>query len=98
MRTAEAIHKHWCLVARGPLRSCIWTACLRHRSKERGKFPPKSVKTIGEACRQQAQALIESLILFAHDLLQQGQARRSGVRSAVCQATHSAGGHLMLST
>jgi hypothetical protein len=26
---------------------------------------------MGEVCRQQAQALLEQLILFAHDLLQQ---------------------------
>jgi hypothetical protein len=31
------------------------------------------VKTIGEACRQQAQALIEALILYAHEQLQLGQ-------------------------
>jgi hypothetical protein len=33
--------------------------------------PPR--KTIREACRQQAQALIEALILQAHERLQQGQ-------------------------
>jgi hypothetical protein len=31
------------------------------------------IKTIGEACRQQAQALIEALILYAHERLQLGQ-------------------------
>ena len=31
------------------------------------------IKTIGEACRQQAQALIEALILQTHEHLQQGQ-------------------------
>jgi hypothetical protein len=31
------------------------------------------IKTIGEACRQQAQALIEALILHASQQLQQGQ-------------------------
>jgi len=29
------------------------------------------IKTIGEACRQQAQALIQALILHTHDLLKQ---------------------------
>jgi hypothetical protein len=28
---------------------------------------------MGEACRQQGQALIEKLILYAHELLQQGR-------------------------
>jgi hypothetical protein len=31
------------------------------------------LKTIGEACRQQAQARIEALILYAHEQLQRGQ-------------------------
>jgi hypothetical protein len=32
----------------------------------------ESSKTIGEVCRQQGQAMIGQLILFAHDRLQQG--------------------------
>src|SRR5262245_41622366 len=36
----------------------------------KSSFP---LKTIGEACRQQAQALIEALILYAHERLQLGQ-------------------------
>jgi len=36
--------------------------------KESLDFP---IKTIGEACRQQAQALIQVLILHTHDLLKQ---------------------------
>lgn len=44
--------------------------------KGKGKAPSVPVKTIGEACRQQAQALIEALILLAHDLLQQGQSAK----------------------
>jgi hypothetical protein len=40
--------------------------------KGKGKRPTTPSKTIGEICRQQGQALIEQLILFAHDLLQQG--------------------------
>jgi len=35
-----------------------------------GRLPRK---TIGEACRQQAQALIEALILYTHERLQHGQ-------------------------
>ena len=31
------------------------------------------IKTIGEACRQQGEAVIEALILYSHDLLQGGQ-------------------------
>ncbi len=31
------------------------------------------IKTIGQICRQQGQKLIEELIIFAHDQLQQGQ-------------------------
>jgi hypothetical protein len=67
MRSAEAIKKHWCLVF--VAYSFAHLACLP---------PPLSkasspVKTIGEACRQQTQALIEAVILYAHACLQQGQ-------------------------
>jgi SRSO17 transposase len=67
MRSAEAIQKHWCLVF--VAYSFVHVACLA---------PPLSkaslpVKTIGEVCRQQAQALIEAVILYAHDQLQRGQ-------------------------
>jgi hypothetical protein len=31
------------------------------------------IKTIGEACRQQAQALMQALILYVHERLQLGQ-------------------------
>ena len=67
MRHAEAIQKHWCLVF--VAYSLLHLDCL----------PPSStksclpIKTIGEACRQQTQALIETLILQAHERLQQGQ-------------------------
>jgi SRSO17 transposase len=67
MRSAEAIKKHWCLVF--VAYSFLHLACL----------PPPlikaslPVKTIGEACRHQAQALIEAVILYAHDHLQRGQ-------------------------
>jgi SRSO17 transposase len=72
MRTAEAIHKHWCLVF--VAYSLLHLDCLPPSPVEgQGTVPARPVKTIGEACRQQTQALIESLILVAHDLLQQGQ-------------------------
>ena len=67
IRNAEAIGKHWCLV-------CVAYAflpldCLPP-SPTKGSLP---LKTIGEACRQQAQALMQALILYAHDRLQLGQ-------------------------
>ncbi|MBU0494531.1 MAG: transposase [Chloroflexi bacterium] len=67
MRNAEAIGKHWCLVF--VAYSFLHLDCLPPTPVE-GSLP---VKTIGEACRQQAQALIQKLILVAHDRLQQGQ-------------------------
>ena len=67
MRNAEAIGKHWCLVF--VAYSLLHLDCLPPTQTE-GSLP---VKTIGEACRQQAQALIQRLILLAHDKLQQGQ-------------------------
>ena len=67
MRNAEAIGKHWCLVfvayALLPL-DCLPSSPTKGRSL---------LKTIGEACRQQAQALIQALILYAHERLQLGQ-------------------------
>jgi hypothetical protein len=67
MRSAEAIGKHWCLVF--VAYSLLHLDCLPS-SPSKGSLP---VKTIGEACRQQAQALIEALILYAHEQLQLGQ-------------------------
>ena len=67
MRNAEAIGKHWCLVF--VAYSLLHLDCLPP-SPSKGSLP---VKTIGEACRQQAQALIEALILYAHEHLQRGQ-------------------------
>jgi hypothetical protein len=67
MRSPEAMGKHWCLV-------CVADALLPldclPPSPTQGSSP---LKTIGEACRQQAQALIEALILSAHEQLQRGQ-------------------------
>ena len=67
MRNAEAIQKHWCLVF--VAYSFLHLDCLPP-SPTKGSLP---LKTIGEACRQQAQALIQSLILYAHERLQLGQ-------------------------
>ena len=67
MRNAEAIEKHWCLVF--VAYSLLHLDCLPP-SLPKGSLPHK---TIGEACRQQAQALIQALILYAHERLQLGQ-------------------------
>jgi SRSO17 transposase len=67
MRNAEAIGKHWCLVF--VAYALLHLDCLAP-SPTKGSSP---LKTIGEACRQQAQALIQALIMFAHDRLQLGQ-------------------------
>lgn len=67
MRDAKAIQKHWCLVF--VAYSFLHLDCLP-ASLRQSRLP---IKTIGEACRQQAQALIETLILFASKQLEQGQ-------------------------
>jgi hypothetical protein len=67
MRNAEAIQKHWCLVF--VAYSFLHLDCLPP-SPTKGSLP---IKTIGEACRQQAQALIEGVILYAHKCLELGQ-------------------------
>ena len=67
MRSAEAIGKHWCLVF--VAYSFLHLACLAP-SPAQGCLP---VKTIGEACRQQTQALIQNLLLHVHERLVQGQ-------------------------
>jgi hypothetical protein len=67
MRSAEALGKHWWLVC--VAYSLLPLDCLPS-SPSKGSWP---VKPIGEACRQQAQALIAALILYAHEQLQRGQ-------------------------
>jgi len=67
MRSAEAIKKHWYLVF--VAYSFLHLDCLPP-SPTKGSLP---IKTIGEACRQQAQALMQALILYAHEHLQRGQ-------------------------
>jgi hypothetical protein len=66
MRSAEAIGKHWCLVF--VAYTLLHLACLTP-SLTKGSPP---IKTIGDACRQQAQALIERLLLYVHERLLQG--------------------------
>jgi SRSO17 transposase len=72
MRTSEAIKKHWCLVF--VAYSLLHLACLP-ASPVRGKAKKicHPIKTIGEACRQPGEAVIEAVILYAHDLLQRGE-------------------------
>ena len=69
MRTATAIKKHWGLLFVAysflPLQGLAASP-----SKRKGLAHP--IKTLGEACRQQGQALIEKLSVYAHELLQQG--------------------------
>ena len=67
MRNAEAIQKHWCLVF--VAYSFLHLDCLPP-SPTKGSLP---IKTIGEACRQQAQALMQAVIFYAHERLQLGQ-------------------------
>jgi hypothetical protein len=67
MRNAEAIQKHWCLVF--VAYAFLPLDCLPP-SPTKGSL---LIKTIGEACRQQAQALMQALILYAHEHLQLGQ-------------------------
>jgi hypothetical protein len=72
MRTAEAIKKHWCLVF--VAYSLTHLECLpTDPIADTGKLPVHPIKTIGEVCRQQVQALIQALILFAHTLLEKGE-------------------------
>ena len=75
MRTIEAIKKHWCLVfvAYSILHLECLPSSLVERKDSKVKEPLFPIKTIGQVCRQQTEAVIESLILFAHHLLQKGK-------------------------
>jgi len=71
MRDAKAIGKHWCLVF--VAYSLLHLDCLPSPlAKE--QVPTKS---IGETCRQQARALIELLVIQAHQMLQNGESAKS---------------------
>lgn len=68
MRSAEAFQKHWALVF--VAYSFLHLDCLQ------SPFDTKSAllhKTIGEACRQQAAALLQALILSVHRALSAGE-------------------------
>jgi hypothetical protein len=67
MRDAKAIQKHWCLVF--VAYSLLHLDCLP-ASLRQSRLP---IKSIGEACRQQAQALMQALILYASRQLEQDQ-------------------------
>jgi len=71
MRNAKAIGKHWCLVF--VAYSLLHLDCLPSPLAEE-QMPTKS---IGEACRQQARALIELLVIHAHKMLQNGESAKS---------------------
>ncbi len=68
MRTAEAIKNHWCLVF--VAYSFLHLDCLSASLPKKHTSPQKS---IGEAARQQVQALIQDLILYTHHALSKGQ-------------------------
>jgi len=69
MRTAQAFQKHWSLVF--VAYSLLHLDCLQPSLTKQHRSPSKS---IGEATRQQAQSLIQELILTAHRALSDGQA------------------------
>jgi hypothetical protein len=72
MRDAEAIGKHWCLVF--VAYSLLHLDCLpRERVRPPLAKEQLPTKSIGEACRQQARALIETLILETHKMIQNGR-------------------------
>ena len=71
MRNAKAIGKYWCLVF--VAYSLLHLDCLPSPlAKE--QVPTKS---IGETCRQQTRALIELLVIQAHEMLQKGNSPNS---------------------
>jgi len=67
MRSAEAIQKHWCLVF---VAYSFLPLDGLPPSPTQGSWP---IKTIGEACRQQAPARMQAFMLYAHERLQLGQ-------------------------
>jgi SRSO17 transposase len=70
-RSFAAIEAHWCLVF--VAYSFLHLDCLQLSSTPGSSQRPTTPhQSIGAVCRQQAQSLIEQLILFAHDRLLQG--------------------------
>ena len=68
MRTAQAFQKHWSLVF--VAYSLLHLDCLSASLSKKQSLPHKS---IGKSARQQAQFLIQDLILYTHDAIQSGQ-------------------------
>ena len=68
MRTAETFQKHWCLVF---VAYSLLHLHFLELSRAKGSSLP--LKSIGEVYRQQGQALVQSLILMVHDLLNGGE-------------------------
>jgi hypothetical protein len=69
-RSFAAIEAHWCLVF--VAYSLLHLSCLPPSIPGHGQSSTTPIQSIGAVCRQQGQALIEQLILFAHQRLQQG--------------------------
>ena len=66
MRSTEAIGKHWCLVF--VAYSLLHLTCLpAGPGRTQGL-----IQTIGDACREQARALLQKLLVFVHDQLSNG--------------------------
>lgn len=70
-RSFSAVNAHWCLVF--VAYSILHLDCLPPSSVigKKGKRPRLPEQSVGELCRQQGQALIQSLIVFAHNRLQE---------------------------
>ena len=66
MRSTEAIGKHWCLVF--VAYSLLHLTCLPAGSGRTQGL----IHTIGDACREQARALLQKLLVFVHDQLSKG--------------------------
>ena len=68
MRTAQAFQKHWSLVF--VAYSILHLDCLTASLTQKQSSP---IKSIGEAARQQAQFLIQDLLLYASNAMNSGQ-------------------------
>ena len=66
LRRAEAIGKHGCLVF---VASSLWHLTCLPAGPDRTKG---LIHTMGDACRQQGRAGLQSLLVFVHDQLSQG--------------------------
>jgi SRSO17 transposase len=66
MRSTEAIGKHWCLVF--VAYSLLHLTCLPAGPGQTQSL----IQTIGDACREQARALLQKLLVFVHGQLSKG--------------------------